>query len=98
MAEQSDRDRAQRRDMNRWNNRLAFAAALRECRAAVGLSREALAAASGVPAELIRELEDADRDSLSSEQTEALAAALNTTWSEITAMARDRARRMPEDQ
>ena len=91
-------DRAQRRDMNRWNNRLTLAGVLRQCRADAGLSREALAAASGVPVDLIRELEDADRDSLSSDQTAALAAALNTTWSEITAMARDRAREMREDQ
>ena len=98
MAEQSDQDRAQRREMNRWNSRLAFAAVLRQCRADAGLTREALAAASGVPADLIRELEDADRDSLSADQTDALAAALNTTWSEIAALARDRARRMREDQ
>ena len=86
------------RQMNRWNARIAFATAFVESRTAAGLSRQELAQRSGVPEALIMELEHADRDHLTNEQVAALAAALGTSWEELSARARDRARRMPEDE
>ena len=93
-----DADQHLRRDMNRWNNRVALAAVLIRERERRGLTRAQLAAASAVPEDLIREVEQAERDSLTNDQVEALASALGTTWSAISHAARDRARQMREDQ
>lgn len=94
-----ERDARERnRQMSRWNNRVSYAAVVGELRRKQGLGRAQLAALSGVPEHLIQELEEADRDRLSPEQTKALASALGTSWSEIQDAARRRARAMSEDQ
>ncbi len=91
-------DKMLQREMNRWNNRTAMAVTITSYREAAGLTRTQLAERSGVPEELIADLERAQRDALSVGQTEALASALNATWAEIADSARNRAREMREDQ
>lgn len=93
-----DGDRVVRREMNRWNNRTAMAVTFTRCRERAGLTRQQLAEASGVPLGLIEEMERGERDALSNDQTDALAAAMNTTWAAINMAARSAARAMREDQ
>jgi ribosome-binding protein aMBF1 (putative translation factor) len=95
MDEREARER--NRQMSRWNSRVSYAAVVGQLRRQRGLGRAQLAALSGVPEALIQELEEADRDRLSPEQTQALASALGTSWSEIQDAARLRARAMSED-